>query len=136
MVKRFLTLCLLGCALTLTSCIQEEAPNAECDITGIDSLWLKSLPEGFVIGNPIVTNDRVSFTIKNGADRSALAPKFYLTPGAHITAKTAGGEVEGNGLTRDFSTPQTYTVYSEDGNWHKDYIVVFNYPQPIKLFVC
>ncbi|MBO5135129.1 MAG: PCMD domain-containing protein [Bacteroidaceae bacterium] len=133
MLKRFFSLAFLGSLLVFTSCIREEAANAECDITGVDSIWLKSLPEGFLIGNPIVTNDRVSFTIKKGADRSALAPQFYLTPGAHITAKTGNGEVEGNGLLRDFSTPQTYTVYSEDGHWQKDYIVVFNYPQPISL---
>ena len=29
---------------------------------------------------------------------------------------------------RDFTSPQTYTVHSEDGKWHKDYKVSFNYP--------
>ncbi len=133
MKRKVLSILLLGGMATLSSCIADEPLNAECDITGIDSLWLKSLPEGFVIGNPIVTNNNVSFTIKRGEDRSCLAPKFYLTPGASITALANGGRVEANGIERDFSTPQVYTVHSQDGNWKKDYAVAFNYVQPISL---
>lgn len=77
-------------------------------------------------GNPRIDNNRVSFTVPYDADRSALAPKFYLTPGAHLTAMVDGVEVaDANGMTRDFSTPQTYTAHSEDGQWSKPYEVTF-----------
>jgi hypothetical protein len=76
-----------------------------------------------LVGDPIVSNDRVSFSIKKGTDRTAQAPAFYLTPGATITPAS--------GTERDFSSPQTYTVSSEDGKWSKDYTVSFNYPRPI-----
>lgn len=129
-------ICRAAVALTLplafTSCIRDEALNAECDITGVDSLWLGSHKDIF-IGNPIVTNDRVSFTIKKGTDRTALDPKFYLTEGARLTMKQDGADVEANGVTRDFSIPQIYTTHSQDGAWSKDYSVSFNYPQPISL---
>lgn len=124
--------CLMMSALTLclTSCIKDEALNAECDIVGVDSTWLAA-NSTIMIGAPILTNDYLSFNIQKGSDRSALAPKFYLTPGATITATVDGVEVPGNGLVRDFVSPQQYVVHSEDGNWHKTYTVAFNYPKPI-----
>lgn len=133
MIRSSLPILLLTGTLLATSCIRDEALNAECDITGVDTLWIKSQPDGFLIGNPRISNDRVSFSIKKGSDRSSLAPSFYLTPGARIAALTAVGEVDANGLLRDFSSPQIYTVHSEDGAWQKDYTVSFNYPRPIAL---
>lgn len=118
---------LLGC---FTSCIQDEPLNAECDITGVDSVWLGQHKQ-MIIGEPIVTNDHVSFSIQQGTDRSALAPKFYLTEGARLTMTVDGQEVDANGATRDFASPQQYTVHSQDGKWHKTYTVAFNYPKPI-----
>lgn len=118
-------------AAALTSCIRDEAPNAECDITGVDPAWLEQQTDLFR-GNPIVTNDHVSFTIEPGKDRSALSPKFTLTPGAALTAIVDGKQVEANGLQRDFSSPQTYTTHSADGLWSKDYSVSFNYPVPLR----
>lgn len=125
---------LLASLLTplLASCIQDEPLNAECDITGVDASWVENNKD-ILIGEAIVTNDHVSFSIKKGSDRSALAPVFTLTEGASITATVDGTEVDGNGLTRDFASPQTYTVHSQDGNWEKDYTVSFNYPQPLGL---
>ncbi len=131
-MKNLLTAAAAGfVSLTLlSSCIQEEAPNAECDITGVESQWLGS-NQHILIGAPIVTNDHVSFNIKKGTDRSALAPRFDLTPGARLLMEKDGQEVEANGVTRDFSSPQVYTTLSEDLNWRKDYTVSFNYPTPI-----
>lgn len=131
-MKQILTWSLLGAVLLLNSCIKDEALNAECDITGVDSLWLDA-HKSQLIGLPIVTNTSVSFTIQKGTDRTALDPSFYLTPGATLTATVEGVEVPGNGITRDFSSPQSYTVHSEDGVWSKNYQISFNYPQPITL---
>ena len=134
------------CMVTLlNSCIKDEPLNAECDIVGVDPTWLSEVyqagedgkPETTVynkdilIGTPIVTNNYVSFNIKKGKDRSALAPRFLTTPGAVITATVNGQEVQANGIARDFSSPQLYTLHSEDGAWSKPYVVSFNYPQAL-----
>lgn len=126
----FMQAALLLC--TLNSCIQDEPLNAECDITGVDTLWLQQ-NRSLIKGNPRIDNSRVSFTVPYDADRSALAPKFYLTPGAHLTAMVDGVEVaDANGMTRDFNTPQTYTAHSQDGQWSKSYEVSFESEAPIE----
>lgn len=102
-------LCFLLTASLVSSCIQEEAPNAECDITGVE------LPGGMLNRQPIISNDKVTLIIKGGTDITELAPVFTLSPGA--TIEPASGTV------RNFSTPQEYTVTSEDREWHKTYIV-------------
>lgn len=119
-------------AAALTSCIREEAPNAECDITGVESQWLTDHAH-ILRGNPIITNDHVSFAIEPGTDRSKLNPRFTLTEGASITAQIDGRTVEANGIERDFATPQVYTTHSADGQWQKDYSVSFTYPTPLQL---
>lgn len=130
MKKISLLLTLLCTLLTLHSCIQSEPLNAECDITGVDSLWLKE--NNKVISTYNITNNAVTFNIKrkvNGqaVSRENFAPKFTLTPGARITAQVNGVEVEANGLTRNFETEQRYTTHSEDGEWSKTYSVSFAY---------
>lgn len=121
----------LAVSMALTSCIKDEALNAECDITGIDATWTAA-HSGTIIGQPIVRNNLVAVTIKKGTDRTALDPRFTLTPGARLTYTDAdGNETEGNGATRNFATPQRYTTHSEDGMWAKDYHVAFNYPVPL-----
>lgn len=124
-------LSLLLLAGSLTSCIREEAANAECDITGVEQAWLNEHKD-LLQGTPDVQNNRVAFTIKAGSDRSSLAPRFTLTEGATITANIDGADIEANGIARDFASPQTYTTHSADGQWTKDYAVSFNYPIPIK----
>ena len=145
-MKRILLLVSMLCVLTLlNSCIKDEPLNAECDITGVDPAWLNEVYQAaepgsstgpvyikdILIGTPIVTNNYVSFNIKKGMDRSSLAPRFLTTAGAVITAQINGQEVEANGKVRDFSSPQLYTLHSEDGAWSKHYIVSFNYPQAL-----
>ena len=129
----FMQAALLLC--TLNSCIQDEPLNAECDITGVDTLWLQQ-NHALIVGNPYVGNNRVTFTVPYDADRSSLSPKFYVTPGARLTAKVGGVEVaDANGLTRNFDTPQTYTTHSEDGRWSKDYEVSFELaPRPQEVW--
>ena len=127
------TLLLLHLALAtclLTGCIQDEPLNAECDITAVNAQWLEQHRD-MLIGNPILGNDHLSFSIQKGTDRTSLDPSFTLTEGARITCLLDGHEVEANGITRNFSSPQTYTVHSQDGHWHKDYTVAFNYPHAI-----
>lgn len=113
----------------LSSCIQEEPLNAECDILGVDSIWL-SRHKDMIIGNPMITNTTVSFNVKKGTDCSKLDPSFYLTPGARLTMEKDGMSIDANGAVRDFTLPQTYTAHSEDGAWSKKYMVSFNYPRP------
>lgn len=121
-MKPIHAIALAAVCAALASCIKQEAPNAECDILAVDTAWVTQ-HRSVIIGEPIVTNDHVSFNIQKGTDRSAFAPRFILTPGATISPA--------NGTSRDFSTPQTYTVSSEDGQWQKAYAVSFNFPQPI-----
>lgn len=103
-----------------TSCIQEEAPNAEADIVSVDSVWVAAaLENDLLVGMPIVENDKVLFMVKKGADLTKLAPRFNLTPGASIDSKPLNGD------TLNFTTPQYYTVTSADGLWRKIYEVSF-----------
>lgn len=104
--------------LPFTSCIQDEAPNAEADIVAVDPAWIKeSLENDLLISMPIVENDKVIFLVKKGADLSHLAPKFILTPDASITPA--------NGKFLNFTKPQYYVVTSADGEWKKEYEVSF-----------
>lgn len=106
-----LTASALAC-MALTSCIKEELPNAECDITGA------SLPAEILNGDPVFRKETntVEFHVMLGTEVTALSPEFTLTPGATI--------VPPSGTTRDFTNPQTYTVTSEDGFWSKVYTVL------------
>lgn len=132
-MKKILLLLQSAFLLTsLTSCIKDEALNAECDIESVEQIWLAS-HQDILKSQPIVTNEHVSFFINKGADRSALDPRFNLTEGASITMLKDGAEVEANGAVRDFSSPQTYIVHSQDGHWSKNYTVSFSFPQPISL---
>ncbi|WP_028910444.1 PCMD domain-containing protein [Prevotella sp. AGR2160] len=100
-------------SMVLSSCIRDEALNAEADITSIilDSTQIKP------IGEPVITNDEVKVYVNGWDDLTKLSPSFTLTPGATIDPA--------NGTVRDFTQPQTYTVTSEDGNWSKKYTVSF-----------
>ncbi|MDR2913705.1 MAG: PCMD domain-containing protein [Tannerella sp.] len=102
---------LLVSVLLLTSCIKDEAPNAEADITEciVDNSILKR--------DPIIQNDKVTLLVKGNPDLSRQAPEFTLTAGATIEPES--------GTMRNFTTPQTYTVTSEDRQWKKTYTVSF-----------
>ncbi len=131
MIKK-ITLFLALPMFLFASCIQDEAPNAECDILAFEETWLQENKD-IIIGTPIVENDRVSVLLKMGTDRTALNPSFVLTQGATLTMVAADGkEVEANGVARNFSTPQIYITHSEDGAWSKEYKVAFVYPNMLK----
>lgn len=101
-----------------TSCIKEEAPNAEADIISC------TLPAEFLVNNEIRVDQPydeeikaypIYIMVKEQTDRTNLAPTFELTKGATISPA--------NGSAQDFSSPVRYTVTSEDGQWHRTYAV-------------
>ena len=116
---------------SFTSCIKEEAPNAEADITGV------SLGENSpLIRYPVINNNDIILYANTGD--SILAPEFTLTEGATIEPAsgtkrqffTAHDSIFQDPLTDKDDTikvfnaiPQTYTVTSQDGRWKKTYTV-------------
>lgn len=106
-------------ALSASACIQSEPLNAECDIVKA------SLPGDILNREPEIGNDKVVFIVKNHTSVSALAPVFELTPGAIIEPES--------GTVRNFTSPQKYTVTSEDGKWHKTYSVEVEVNNTINL---
>lgn len=119
---------LLACAVTgmllCTSCIKDEAPNAEADILSC------TLPEG-VLTDAIINYNApfdgdinaypIRLEVHNGTDLTRLAPTFELTPGATI--------VPASGSTQNFTSPVRYEVTSEDGQWHRTYSISAQYPK-------
>ena len=101
----------LALATISTACIREEALNTEADITAFQ------LDGNLLIREPVITNDEVRLYVNGWEDRSKLSPRFELTPGATISPAS--------GTERDFTTPQKYTVTSQDGQWKKTYTVTF-----------
>ena len=115
--------------LSLASCIQDEAPNAEADIVSVDSVWVdRNIKAGILKGKPRVSNDKVIFLIRKGVDLTSLEldPEFVLTDKATINPP--------NGTSRNFSEPQTYTVTSESGEWTKKYEVSFEYAKLVNTY--
>lgn len=111
----------LGLLTIFTSCIQEEAPNAECDIIAFSEDWLEANKE-YISGKPTVPADyptalRINF--KNGTDIELLKnmePQFVLTPGA--TIEKLGIELNG-----ESGVIITYRTTSEDRMFHREYNV-------------
>ncbi len=106
-------------ALLSASCIQDEALNTECDIVSIE------LPTELLLRSPQIENDSIKIIVNDYVDVSALSPKFTLTVGASIEPAS--------GTTRDFSTPQTYVTTSQDGGWHKNYVIYVEKECPVNL---
>ena len=114
---------LLSVMCCLSSCIREEAPNAECDILGLDEYWLEA-NNNILVGTPIISNYAVEIMVKEGTDCTLLEPLFVLTPGAWITKDS----IKDNGLS---GVTQYYTTYAEDGIWSKKYTVSFTIQTPV-----
>ena len=108
--------------LTLASCFKDEAPNTECDIL---EAWVDDeFASHFLQKNDMRMTDvpsgeqQLVFTVKHLEELPPMAIHFQLTPGATIVPE--------NGSVQDFSKgPVTYTVTSEDGQWHRTYQVDF-----------
>ena len=114
------------CALALTSCIQDEPLNSECDIeqatvvTDDAASWLLSASEA--VKSVPSSDSIIRFYLAEGFEDfsklEAVSIKFQLTAGATITPE--------NGSVQDFSSDSVrYRVTSEDGLWHRDYRVCF-----------
>ncbi|MCR5129850.1 MAG: PCMD domain-containing protein [Prevotella sp.] len=113
----------LLCGQLLTSCIKDEAPNMECDIT---SAWVEGAqyeenfyqPTQMRKENISSTTKEIVFTVRSLYSLPNIPVSFTLTPGATIEPA--------NGSEQDFSNgPITYTVTSEDGEWTRPYLVSF-----------
>lgn len=111
---------ILVVGLATSSCIKDEAPNAECDIVDVRFDSSEVLNR-----TPVISNDRIQIVVNSGVNISDLAPNFTLTPGATIEPAS--------GTPRNFNTPQEYVVTSEDGQWHKTYTVEVQRPGNINL---
>jgi hypothetical protein len=103
---------LLEAVMMSSSCIREEAKNMEADI-------LTCTVEGVdLVQDPLITNNRVTLYVNGWEDLTSVAPEFTLTEGATIEPAS--------GTALDFTSPQQYTVTSEDGKWTKTYTVAFS----------
>jgi hypothetical protein len=116
-----ITLVVLATITLFTSCIQEEAPNTECDIIAVKTSWLEENKE-ILFGKPIISNNAVRFYVSEETsieELKQLDPQFEFTPGAQIEKLD---RIEENG---DRGVFLYYHTTSEDGNWGKDYEVSF-----------
>ena len=101
----------MSAGVVLSSCIKEEALNAEADINNITVDGVE------LIRKPVITNNAIQLYVNGWADVTHLAPMFNLTEGATIEPKDS--------TVRDFTQPQQYVVTSQDGQWKKTYTVSF-----------
>lgn len=117
------TILMVVASVLFSSCIKEEAPNAEADI------------ECCVIKNPRILvqesdtlykvgteNNSILLRVRANCDLSMLAPEFILSEGATIDPPSGTALDFSNGIVRK------YTVTSEDGNWQKTYDLCFKVP--------
>ena len=123
MTKSHILLAFAAAAMTLTSCFKEEPLNAECDIEKayihVDEPLDMFVKKTDTLATTDQTANVVTFSVRKGTDRTAVAPLFQITPGATISPE--------NGSTHDFSNGGvTYTVTSEDKAWSRTYTVRVN----------
>ena len=100
----------------MTSCIEDEASNAECDITAVsvhaDNALTLFFNSADTMQHVASTDSVITFTIRTDSDSrlTALAPLLTLTEGATVTPAS--------GTAHDFTKgPAYYTVTSEDRMW-------------------
>lgn len=109
-LKNLLAYTVTGMLLT-TSCIKDEAPNAEADIVTC------TVSPDILQREPVIQNNSVTILVKPSTDLTRQAPEFTLTEGATMEPRS--------GTMLDFTKPQHYTVTSESGEWKKTYTVSF-----------
>lgn len=120
MKRVFIIFVLPACLLALNSCIKDEALNSEADITSC------VVSDGLLIRDPVITNESVNLYVKDTVNLTSQSPRFTLTEGATISPE--------NGTTRDFTTPQTYVVTSQDGQWKKTYTVSYVFSNMLTIY--
>lgn len=119
--KKLFGALLLSVLFAFTSCIQEEALNAECDIIAFDETWLEENKSLFsatpIIPNSLPTELFVYFKEGTSIDTiKSKEPRFKLTHGATIE-KTDTTDNGNNGIIISYRTT------SQDGMYHRDYKV-------------
>lgn len=117
----FFAFIVFATSFLFTSCIQEEAPSAECDILAVKATWLEENKE-ILSGKPMISNNAVRFYVNeetNVETLKTLDPEFELTPGAHIEKLD---RIKMNG---ERGVYLFYKTTSEDGKWSKEYEVSF-----------
>lgn len=128
MKNKYILLLLLFVTFFVSSCIQEEAPNAECDIISVNTnhKWFEENKDIFN-GEPTIGNDYITYIVKKDIEFNSIEitpddiiDAFVLTPGARIEKQEK--DIEKNERTGIYLY---YTVYAEDGIWSKDYVVKF-----------
>jgi len=113
---------ILSLSFALHSCIKDEEPNKECDIT---SAWVEDEYKVFFYDDTQTrvelgsTDSEVTFTVRSLLSLpKQLRVSFDITPGATIEPAS--------GSPQDFTSgPVTYTVTSQDGAWQRQYKVQF-----------
>ena len=114
---------LLALHFLCSSCIKDEPKNMECDVV---EAWVEGdgLAQYFIRESDMRISDvpsgeeRLTFIVRGLNTLPAMPVQFTLTPGATVSPA--------NGSSQDFTNgPVTYTVTSEDGQWHRTYIVDF-----------
>ena len=109
--------------MAMTACFKDEPLNAECDI---ERAWIHyDKPEKYtwnlsdtIVSNVYSAENKITFRVKPGTDRTHLAPQFIMTEGATLEPAS--------GTERNFSNGAlVYTVTSQDGNWQRIYEVEF-----------
>lgn len=94
-------------SIIISSCIRDEALNAEADILSC------TLPKAVMTTSPIINNNSVTLFVGPETDVSALAPEFTLTPGATISPLS--------GTVHDFNLPQN-TLSQQPTEYGKKHI--------------
>ncbi|MCT4219728.1 PCMD domain-containing protein [Elizabethkingia anophelis] len=112
-IKNFMYLVILATSLLFISCIREQSQNMEADI---ETATVANAKEILQV-EPIITDNSITFRLKEYTDKYLFSPEFTLTTGARINPAS--------GTLLDFNKPQKYTVTSEDGVWKKEYTVSF-----------
>lgn len=109
-LKHIFAFIIAASVFMMSSCIKDEPLNAECDILSV------TLPGDVLNRQPVIGNNKITLIVRNNVSLlQPLAPEFTLTPGATIEPPS--------GTPLNFLMPQTYTVTSQDGQWHKTYTV-------------
>ena len=110
----------MGLMVIGTSCFGDEPKGCEADIE--TAILHVDHPEQFFFQATdslqvvFSTDSVITFAVRGDADVSALAPEFVLSPGATVSPASGSVQDFGHG-------PVAYTVTSQDGQWHRRYLV-------------
>lgn len=100
--------------------IKEKDLSKEANVIQIN------LPDGILVKNPVIEEDKITCYVGSYVDITKLAPEFNISEGATISPASA--------TEQDFSLPKVYKVTSEDGKVIKDYTVSFEREKIVKYF--